>query len=698
MTGVRQKVREIFSDLDTFFTPRFLEEESSELYYARLTLIVSVLLLVVYSIPELIFHIVVPQDSLSSMEFFLAVAGSVVILGSALLAKWGWGRLAAWVLLIGWTVETVLEVAFNEGLASATELEIWLMFGLVIALAILFDLREYILFVLFQTLFSWGVVWIVDQSGLDLRINFELHFAAAFMLGLVVLARQRYMRAREEASAEILRQKAYLQKVIDAVQSPFYVVDVKDYRIRLANRAARELGLFEDRVTCYALTHRRTEPCSGDEHPCPLQHVVIKREPYATEHIHFRPDGTPYYAEVRGYPLFDENGEVVQMVEYSVDITERKRAEAEIRKLQQAVEYAASGVAITDPQGVFEYVNPAFERITGYSRDEVIGKTPRLLKSGKHPPEFYANLWQTILRGEVWQGEIINRRKDGSLYWEFQTIAPVLDSNGKIQHFVSIRLDITRQKEMEQQLLEAKEKAEAASAFKSRLLANVSHDMRTPLGAILGYAEMLREGEFGPVQSEQMDVLNRIIQSAQRLDHLIRGMLLRAQIESGKIEQNKTAFDPQNLLQALGAHRFLAERKGLRFEMVLDPDFPSTLYGDPYWFEQILVNLVENAIKYTQQGSVTVRLRVVDDDHWAIEVQDTGVGIPPEKQSEIFESFTRLENTNGDGLGLGLSIVKDLVEHLGGELQLQSTPGVGSTFTIIFPIGEAIHATSGTDR
>ncbi|MGC8857428.1 MAG: PAS domain-containing sensor histidine kinase, partial [Anaerolineae bacterium] len=345
-------------------------------------------------------------------------------------------------------------------------------------------------------------------------------------------------------------------------------------------------------------------------------------------------------------------------------------------------------------QGVFEYVNPAFERMTGYTRAEVLGQTPRLLKSGQQPPEFYAQLWQTIQRGEVWQGEIINRRKDGSLYWEFQTIAPV-SANGNITHYVAIKLDITAQKEMEEQLRQAKETAEAASAFKSRLLANVSHDMRTPLGGIIGYAEMLSDGAFGELSAKQQEIIQNISESARRLNDLIRGMLTRAELESGKLRIQKRLFTPTDLFKACATHEGIAQRKGLTFQMESDPSLPEALYGDPYWLEQILVNLVDNAIKYTSSGGVWLRLRRVDDAHWEIEVQDTGQGIPKDLHERIFEAFEQAENTPGkriQGVGLGLSIVKELTQRLGGEIHLQSAPGVGSTFTVIFPIEEVAYA------
>ncbi len=673
---------------DRLLTPSSaVPKESFSWYRARLTMVVSALMLAFYFIPQLILHLIVPQDQINRWETSIILAGSILIALGFFFARTPRYRRGIWLTLGGWTFNTLLNIATSEGFEWDGTIEVWLIFGLVIA-SLLLGVRSYLLFAIAQAAATVAVVFWQYATVAPPNFNVDLYLAITASLGLGIWLRQRDYYQRKQAQASLEAQRDYLQKVIDSVQSPFYVIDVHDYRIRLANRAARELGLVEERTTCYALTHRRSEPCSGDEHACPLQHVRLNHAPYVTEHIHFRPDGSTYYVEVYGYPLFDAQGNVVQMVEYSVDITKRKRAEAEIRKLQQAIEHAASGVAITDPEGVYEYVNPTFERMTGYSYQELIGKTPRLLKSGYHSTEFYAELWKTVKSGQVWQGEMINRRKDGSLYWHLQTIAPVQE-NGKITHFVAISLDITHIKELEKQLQEAKEAAEQASAFKSRLMAGVSHDMRTPLGSIIGYAELLMSGTFGEVNEQQQQILQTIADNASRLSDFIRGMLTRAELESGKLRLQLRPFPPNELFKGLSTYEHIAQRKGLAFQMEIDPTLPSALYADPYWLEQILTNLVDNAVKYTQQGSVWVRLRRVDERRWAMEVQDTGMGIPAELHERIFDAFEQVEAVRRiQGVGLGLSIVKELARRLGGEIRLQSAPGEGSTFTIVFPLEE----------
>lgn len=249
----------------------------------------------------------------------------------------------------------------------------------------------------------------------------------------------------------ILEDPKFIEGVLNSFGEPFYVIRVEDYSIVLANQAARTRGVEQAR-TCYLLTHNRDTPCDGKEHPCPLKMVVEERKPYAVEHIHYKSDGTPYYAEVHGYPLFNDKGEVEYMVEYAIDVTERKSQEAQLRLLQRAVEFSGNGIVITNTEGVIEFVNPAFTAITGYSAEEVIGQTPRILKSGEHSPDFYADLWKSVKGGGIWRGEMANRNKDGRIYWEYQTIAPVRDTDGNITHFIAIKENITARKETEQEL------------------------------------------------------------------------------------------------------------------------------------------------------------------------------------------------------------------------------------------------------
>jgi diguanylate cyclase (GGDEF)-like protein/PAS domain S-box-containing protein len=246
-------------------------------------------------------------------------------------------------------------------------------------------------------------------------------------------------------------QLQFLERILDALDAPFYVIRAADYSIVLANRAARARGVGKA-SKCHELTHHRPTPCSGGDHPCPLEGARLKRGPCVVEHVHYDGAGRPYQAEVHGYPIYDAEGGLEYFVEYSLDITARKAAEEQLLMFQRAFEHTASSVVITNARGLIKYVNPAFERITGYSSREAVGNTPRLLKSGQHSAPFYADLWSTIKRGEVWRGEMTNRRKDGETYWEQMTIAPIKDAGGTVTHFVAVKEDITARKRVAEEL------------------------------------------------------------------------------------------------------------------------------------------------------------------------------------------------------------------------------------------------------
>lgn len=247
-----------------------------------------------------------------------------------------------------------------------------------------------------------------------------------------------------------------------------------------------------------------------------------------------------------------------------------------------------------------------------------------------------------------------------------------------------------RLRDREVALEQARDEALDASRFKSRMLANVSHDLRTPLNIILGYAEVLEEGVFGQVAAEQRMASERIRMNAKRLLSLINSMLDQAQIEAGKLALRFSEFAPAELLAEVQAIMIgLAKPKGLELTTEIAPDLPAQLRGDAQRIHQIVMNLVDNAIKFTSKGRVHVRLYLADDAHWGIEVSDTGLGIAPELQERIFEPFRQVDESatrEQGGVGLGLSIVRQLVTLMAGEVRLDSEPGRGSTFTVLLPL------------
>ncbi|MBF0108651.1 MAG: diguanylate cyclase [Magnetococcales bacterium] len=255
--------------------------------------------------------------------------------------------------------------------------------------------------------------------------------------------------AAERASRENAHARKYLQDIVNALQHPFYVVDVTNYRVTMANAyvMANHQG-----TTCHELTHQSAVPCDQIDHVCPLAEVVRTGQPAVAEHLHYDDHGQPRDYEVHGMPMFDECNKVTHIVEYSLDITARKRLEDEIRLAGTVLDNATEAVMVTDSTNRIVMVNPAFTSITGYSMEEVLGKTPNILHSGRHDRAFYAAMWKGLLTEGKWEGEIWNRRKNGDLYPEWLSIATIRDQKQDVVKFAAIFTDITKRKADEEQL------------------------------------------------------------------------------------------------------------------------------------------------------------------------------------------------------------------------------------------------------
>ncbi len=395
------------------------------------------------------------------------------------------------------------------------------------------------------------------------------------------------------------------------------------------------------------------------------------------------------------------------------EITERKRIEQELRKLSRVVEQSGNTILITDAHGHMEFVNPAFTKITGYSPEEALGQSPGILQSGKHPPEFYRTLWTTISRGEVWQGEFMNKKKNGDLYWESATISPVKDTEGNITHYAGVKDDITERKQAEDALRHAKHEAEAANRAKSAFLANMSHELRTPLNGILGYTQLLKGDEaFTKQHARAIEVIHR---SGEHLLEMINDVLDLSKIEAGKVDLHPSAFLLSHALRTIvDMTRIRAQQKGIEFSYAETPDLPQMVYGDEKRLRQVLLNILGNAVKFTPEGHVSLRvyelnqLSDLDDASTSdtqklknshthtlrFEIQDTGIGIPAEKIQEIFKPFQQLENQKfvGEGTGLGLAISTRIVQLMGSQIFVESIPGQGSAFWFDLTLPEVEYA------
>jgi PAS domain S-box-containing protein len=527
-----------------------------------------------------------------------------------------------------------------------------------------------------------------------------------------------------------------------------------------------------------------------------------------------RINGQTIYLSITFVPI-KKNNKVIGLRGTIRDITERNRVEEELRRIGTAIEQTADWVVITDKEGMIQYVNPAFTKISGFSKEEALGKTPRILKSGHHPPplKFYETLWETILQGEVYSTTFTNKRKDGELIYEYETITPIKDKEGTITHFVStgkeiteqrlaeeeiisqknkfaqlfdnspiaiaslddkdkiafinesfsnlfgyyieeikgkslndiivppelkeeakrysdqthegsqinkenyrrrkdgtlvyvqivgvpviinektvgiyvMYVDLTQRKISEEELIKAKEKAEEMNRLKTNFLANMSHELRTPLIGINGFSDILRQDIENPELKEMAEI---IFNSGIRLSETLNLILDLSKFESGDMGFTYQHIDLVSETEmTISTFKAAASKKGLYLKLLANQ--PSIFINtDPRALHSILNNLINNAIKYTNEGGIAVDISL-KDKFVEIKVIDSGIGIAKEYHEIIFDEFRQVSegySRNFEGTGLGLNITKKLVEKFGGEISIESEPGKGSTFIVKLPVTNA---------
>ena len=357
----------------------------------------------------------------------------------------------------------------------------------------------------------------------------------------------------------------------------------------------------------------------------------------------------------------------------------------ELSKLSKAVENSPAMVVIANNSGAVEYVNPRFTEITGYSEKDILGKNPSIMKSPKTPDSTYAELWQTILAGNLWSGELCNVRQDGSEFWVSASIAPVLSETGEVSNFIAIEEDITDKKLLEETLIAAKDSAIQANRAKSEFLASMSHELRTPLNAIIGFSQL---SEYDDSLTEQQKSNSRqIYKAGKHLLNLVDDVLDLTKIEIGKIKLNLQAIPLKDLInECYELINPIALEKQINLKVTHQSN-DCTVQADYTRLKQIVLNLLSNAVKYTpESGQVELKCETSKNDI-LISIIDNGSGISAENQDRLFEPFNRLGKEGGtiQGTGIGLVITKKLIDMMGGRLEFESEINKGSMFTLVLP-------------
>jgi PAS domain S-box-containing protein len=381
---------------------------------------------------------------------------------------------------------------------------------------------------------------------------------------------------------------------------------------------------------------------------------------------------------------------VVREIELRYEIGERLRTAERLRLLEAAMEQSDESIIITTakidlPGPEIVFVNPAFTRTTGYSAQEAVGKTPRILHGPKTDRAILNGVRTQLERGGEFSFEAINYRKDGSDFILSTHISPIHGENGKPTHFICTQIDTTERDRAARLLQQAKQEAEQANRKKSEFLSHMSHELRTPMNAILGFAELLEMEGHG---AENAESVGQIISAGKHLLGLINEVLDNAAVESGKLALTLEPVSAVGALEeTLSLMRPIATQQHVRLEL-LAGDLDHQVLADAQRFRQVLLNLLSNAVKFNRDGGLVVVSCEKREDFLRVKVTDAGGGIPAAKLAKLFVPFERLGAAEKaiEGAGLGLALSKHLVEAMNGRIGVESMPGEGSTFWVELPL------------
>ena len=487
----------------------------------------------------------------------------------------------------------------------------------------------------------------------------------------------------------------YLSQELPEAVCSILIVDAEKRQLLLGARsglptgvsAISQCGVIQDKISPPTVSQR---PSLG------IYHQLMQNAGFAAQHTEWIVAGNGqllgalviHWRQIK--PISPDDMELmIEAAHWAGIAIENVNTREQLRKLSTAVDQSPAATVITDLKGDITYVNPRFTDVTGYSLTEAIGKNPRILKSGRTPPEVYQDLWQTIAAGQEWKGEFLNRKRNGGLFWEKASITAIRDEQGAVSAYLAVKEDITEQKFAQQALLRAKEEAESATRMKSAFLANMSHEIRTPMNAILGFTELLLRDDSLSVQ--QRHYLTTVSRSGEHLLELLNDVLETSKIEAGQMRINSAPFDIRLMLDYLDSmFRQKIEDKSLVFSVDADRLEYGHFVADQQKLRQIVINLLGNALKFTQAGRIDLRVWTEPcsggeptECYLFFEVADTGMGIAAADQESIFQVFSQTrEGAQIGGTGLGLSISRSLARMMGGDIVVESEPGKGSCFRV----------------
>ncbi|MEA3362341.1 MAG: PAS domain S-box protein [Thermodesulfobacteriota bacterium] len=485
---------------------------------------------------------------------------------------------------------------------------------------------------------------------------------------------------RKQVQLTLIKSERHYRRLIENISDVITIVDNQGVVFYASPSALSVLGLSSENVTGHNirkfvhpedLTHFNIEViCERSKGINPVEYRILNGDG----------EYRVFESIVR---KFEQEGTSDRFILSSRDVTVRKKSEEETHKLQMVVEQSPSSIVITGIDGTIEYVNPAFTEITGYSFTEAVGQNPRVLKSGQTPEQRFTKLWQTITAGNVWRGEFTNKKKNGELYIENVLVVPIKSTKGEITHFVAVKENIT-------ELKRARKMAVQANQAKSNFLSQMSHELRTPLNAINGFSQLMLKSKKNPLNEKQKGMAEQIQTAGHHLLQLINEVLDLARIESGEFSLSVEPLDPHVVLDdCFALIRPLAQEKSITITNQCEGKGLSLIRADLTRVKQVVLNFLSNAVKYNDPGgSVVIDIETDIPGFLRFVVVDNGIGIPEDKQKDIFTPFARaVENPDDiEGTGIGMTITKQLVEKMGGDIGFESQSGAGSTFWFTLPV------------
>lgn len=535
-------------------------------------------------------------------------------------------------------------------------------------------------------------------DGVELRLrrptSGEIRWAAVYLRRIrvdgeaCILSGVIDLTARKEAELAVRQSEQRFKAFIENAPAAMAVKDVKGRYLQV-NQTFRDwysegTEMLIGKTAAEIYPPAVAESAVEDDREVMAYQTVIRRERRM-----MLSSGAVRFVMMIKFPVM-RDGAIAEIGVIMVDVTEQRRMKMELGKVYRAIEQSSTSIVITDAQGDIEYVNPATELVTEYSASELLGKNPRLLRSGYTSAEVYRGLWEALKAGRVWQGEFHNRKKSGALFWELATISPVHDEEGRTVNYVAVKEDITERKRSQLELEIARTKAEAASQAKSHFLMVMSHELRTPLNSIIGFSDILMK-MTGPGEALETvrDYAGMINEAGTHLLSMINDILDLSKIDVGRFYLNEERVDLIACIRSsINIVRGRAAQAGieLRFEA---PDQPCHVIADPKAMRQILINLLSNAVKFTDdEGCVTILVRADSETGVAVSVIDTGIGMSEIEVDKALLPFVQIDNAVNrryQGTGLGLPLARSLVLAHGGTLEIESAVGQGTTVTTRLP-------------